>query len=601
MSSTLKTSGALQLKGMPIAPANPQAGLIYFDSSDLTFKMYDGTSYTPVGVQTVIDSMAGSQTTIAPSVNSVKNYIAGLTTSEIAEGTQLYFTEARARAAAVINDTSGSQTNVAPSVSSMKAYVADQIANVDLSGYLKTDGTTPMEANLDMGTFSITNADVITSNVSIVTGALRTGNIVNSGNSQVFDVDAGMLKDQSAVTAINLNDRVLKSSNGADSSNWEQRELKNSSGEVTVNWQTKRLINGPDQDADKVLDWSVSGEISVASKKITNLSDGTASTDAVNKGQLDSAIAGIDLSDYVAQDEKGAANGVATLDANSLIPVTQLPPAAIERLVIVADEAARFALTTATVQNGDTVKQTDTGAMYFVKDDTNLDNATGYEVYTAGAASTVAWSGVTGTPTTLDGYGITDAVKTVNNEVPDVDGNVSLTTGFIPENGNLYFTNARAQTAAVINNTTGTQANQAASVNAMKLYVSSVTSGFISSVEDDTAPKLGGQLDTNGKDIYDAQEIILNAPQVQRTQNNTGSDYVSETYVHGMTLAASQTDAPLTDIQIDAATFDAVEITYKLKDSVSGSVRLGTIRITHNGSDVAINDVYTELDPVDVS
>lgn len=114
------------------------------------------------------------------------------------------------------------------------------------------------------------------------------------------------------------------------------------------------------------------------------------------------------IASAIQSSEKGAANGVATLDADQLIPIAQIPPAALERLVIVADEAARFALTTATVQNGDTVKQTDTEVMYFVKDDTELDNAAGYAVYSAGTASAVAWSGVTGTPTTLAGYGITD-------------------------------------------------------------------------------------------------------------------------------------------------------------------------------------------------
>lgn len=106
--------------------------------------------------------------------------------------------------------------------------------------------------------------------------------------------------------------------------------------------------------------------------------------------------------------QKGAANGVATLDASGLIPITQMPPAALERLVIVANQAARFALTLSTVQNGDTVLQSDTNIMYFVKDDTNLGNAGGYAVYTAGTASAVAFSGITGLPTTLVGYGITD-------------------------------------------------------------------------------------------------------------------------------------------------------------------------------------------------
>jgi hypothetical protein len=48
--------------------------------------------------------------------------------------------------------------------------------------------------------------------------------------------------------------------------------------------------------------------------------------------------------------------------------------------------------------------------MYFVVDDTKLSAEDGYEVYTAGTASAVDWSGVQSKPTTLSGYGITDAV-----------------------------------------------------------------------------------------------------------------------------------------------------------------------------------------------
>ena len=125
---------------------------------------------------------------------------------------------------------------------------------------------------------------------------------------------------------------------------------------------------------------------------------------------------------------KVAGNSLVVLDSNGFVPLTQIPPAALERLVIVADQAARYALTTATVQNGDTVKQTDTNVMYFVKDDTNLSSAAGYEVYSAGTASAVAWSGVTGTPTTLAGYGITDAVpssRTVNGHALSSDVTVT--------------------------------------------------------------------------------------------------------------------------------------------------------------------------------
>lgn len=110
------------------------------------------------------------------------------------------------------------------------------------------------------------------------------------------------------------------------------------------------------------------------------------------------------VADYVPLTQKAAANGVATLDANTLIPVTQIPKAAMPDYVVVADQAARYALTTAQVQNGDIVEQTSPSpaVFYYVKDDTNLGNAAGYAVYSAGVAAQVAWSGITDVPMSLD-------------------------------------------------------------------------------------------------------------------------------------------------------------------------------------------------------
>lgn len=106
---------------------------------------------------------------------------------------------------------------------------------------------------------------------------------------------------------------------------------------------------------------------------------------------------------------KGVPNGYASLGPDGFTLLSEMNPSTLERLVVVADQAARFALTTATVQNGDTVKQLDTGIMYYVKDDTNLSNSSGYELYRAGTAASVPWTGVTGTPTSLTGYGIIPA------------------------------------------------------------------------------------------------------------------------------------------------------------------------------------------------
>ena len=72
---------------------------------------------------------------------------------------------------------------------------------------------------------------------------------------------------------------------------------------------------------------------------------------------------------------------------NGVVPISQIPPVVIERLVKVADDTARFALTTETVQNGDTVQTIDNNKMYAVIDDTHLDSEQGYQVYVAGMAA----------------------------------------------------------------------------------------------------------------------------------------------------------------------------------------------------------------------
>lgn len=95
------------------------------------------------------------------------------------------------------------------------------------------------------------------------------------------------------------------------------------------------------------------------------------------------------------------ANFDASKIASGTISIDRLPKAALERLIVVADDTDRFALTTATAQSGDTVKVTSTGKMYLIKDESKLNSEDGYEPYTASQASSVPWSGVTGKPSTF--------------------------------------------------------------------------------------------------------------------------------------------------------------------------------------------------------
>lgn len=83
-----------------------------------------------------------------------------------------------------------------------------------------------------------------------------------------------------------------------------------------------------------------------------------------------------------------------------VLSIDNIPQGAIERCAVVKNDTERFALTTANIQKGDTVKvgTGDNAKMYLVVDDTKLSTEDGYEIYRAGSAASVPWAGITGKP-----------------------------------------------------------------------------------------------------------------------------------------------------------------------------------------------------------
>lgn len=122
--------------------------------------------------------------------------------------------------------------------------------------------------------------------------------------------------------------------------------------------------------------------------------------------------------------QKGSANGVAPLDANSLIPSQYLPPLSISEVTVGLD-ADKTTLTAAQAQRGDVFKATDTGKAYILSTD-NPTQAADWIELTDGAAGGVQ---------SVNGY---------------ATANVTLYTDDITEDGsptNLWFTALRAQAA----------------------------------------------------------------------------------------------------------------------------------------------------------
>lgn len=91
---------------------------------------------------------------------------------------------------------------------------------------------------------------------------------------------------------------------------------------------------------------------------------------------------------------------IPTIDATAVtgvLPLSTIPAAATERIITVANQAARFALTASQVQLGDTVYQSDTKIMYMVVDQNKLNQAAGYQEYQAGMAAKLGAATVGGT------------------------------------------------------------------------------------------------------------------------------------------------------------------------------------------------------------
>lgn len=122
-------------------------------------------------------------------------------------------------------------------------------------------------------------------------------------------------------------------------------------------------------------------------------------------GTNPTTLAGYGITDAASKSHTHGDADIIAISSSKLqgvIPIELIPKAALERLHTVANDTARFALTTDTVQTGDSVK-VQSGAdgrahMYYVIDDSKLNSEAGYEEYSAGAASSVPWAGVTGAP-----------------------------------------------------------------------------------------------------------------------------------------------------------------------------------------------------------
>ena len=182
---------------------------------------------------------------------------------------------------------------------------------------------------------------------------------------------------------------------------------------------------------------SVSGNAGTATKLATSrviaiagAVSGSATFDGSTDISISTTLANIDASKITS----------GTLNADRLpeIPISKIPAAAMERLYVVESQSAAMSLT---IQEGDVVQIGSGGPMYFCVSESASTFATKFKVFTAGAATSVPWSGVTNAPTKLSQFtndsGFTTNKGTVTSVAMSVPTGLSISGSPITASGTL--------------------------------------------------------------------------------------------------------------------------------------------------------------------
>ena len=206
---------------------------------------------------------------------------------------------------------------------------------------------------------------------------------------------------------------------------------------ITTNSASQTLVNKTiDADLNTVSNIDNADIKSGAAIDATKIADGSVSNvefqylDGVTSGiqsQLNNKADAADLADYILLTEKGANNGVATLDAGGKIPVAQLPNSVMEY-----KGTWNASTNTPTLVDG----TGNAGDVYLVSVAGTQNLGSGSITFDVG--DWVVYSGSVWQKSINS-----NAVVSVNGQT----GVVTLTTSDVAEGSNLYFTDERAQDA----------------------------------------------------------------------------------------------------------------------------------------------------------
>lgn len=290
----------------------------------------------------------------------------------------------------------------------------------------------------------------------------------------------------------------------------------------------------------------------------------------------------------ISSSEKGAANGVAPLGADSLIPSVYLPS--------YVDDVVEYADLASLPATGET------GKIYITLDDNKQYRWTGsvyIELVASPGTTDAVPEGVTNLYFTEERAQDATISQVITNGVTDKAPSEDAVFDALAGKSNTGHTHVAADITdfgsaarsaavadAIANGVTDVAPSQNAVFDALALKAdSSVVASKLDNVVEDLTPQLGGDLDLNGKVV---------AGDLKRSALATPTTFITEKYIHSIALSGSQTDTAITALTFAHASFEGCEIVAKIKEATTGDIKICTIRVVTNGTVVSLNEVSVE-------
>ena len=336
---------------------------------------------------------------------------------------------------------------------------------------------------------------------------------------------------------------------------------------------------------------TLSGALDLGGNKITSLGTPTQTTDAATKGYVDAVKQGLDIKDSVRVGTTAniTLSGTQTIDAVVLVAgdrVLVKDQTAGQDNGIYAVAAGAWTRTT----DADTSTKVTSGLFTFITEGT-LNGDSGWVLTTNDpltlGTTPLAFTQFSGTGSIVAGNGLS---KTGNSLDVNVDNSTIEIVADTLQVKDLGITNAKLASGIA-----ATKIGTGLVDNTEFGYLDGVTSAIqtqlnakLTTVQQDTTPTLGGDLNTNGKAL-DTLRI------------GTSSQFSQDVYMHSATLTAGATASVITALTIDKTVHDTVFIDYKVKEATTNNARVGRFMVTTDGTNVSMTDVFTDTNPINIS